>query len=294
MSVQNKIIIVTGANRGLGLGIVESFCQQQDSISNKKIILGCRDISKAKQKITELISQYPKAEKSLIPLELNMLDNKSIQNFTNQIKSDYKQINILYNNAAIMNKHKTPVNDQGIRAKDLQDTFQTNFFGLTEITENLIPNFADGGQIISLSTALAKIKLSKRLNEKFLDPNITLHDLQLLYEEYKPLFIENKIPKSEWDDKNPIYGCYNVSKIFLNSYTLLLKNRFERVERNIKVNCVTPGWCKTDMGGEEAPRTALKGAETCVWLEEAVPQGLVEGKSFTGNMYFDKKRINWV
>ena len=190
-----------------------------------------------------------------------------------------------------MNKHKTPVPEKEKRLKDIEQTFQTNFWGLTELTENLIPAFKEGGQIISLSTALAKIKLSKRLNEKLLDKNLSLEDMRILYEEYKPLFINDQIPKSEWDDKNPLYGCYNVSKIFLNAYTILLKNRFSRVERNIKVNCVTPGWCQTEMGGMDAPRSALKGAETCVWLE-SLPEE--KNESLSGNLYFDKKKINWV
>lgn len=290
VNISKKIIVVTGANRGLGAGIVESFCQQEN-IKDKIIVLGCRDTKKGTNKINEILSKYPKAENSLVTVELDMMCNKSINNFTNKINSEYKYVNLLYNNAAIMNKHKTPILNKEERLKDVEQTFQTNFWGLTELTENLIPAIKDGGHIISLSTALAKIKLSKRLNEKFLDENLSLNDLKILYEEYVPLFVNNQIPKSEWDDKNPIYGCYNISKIFLNAYTILLKNRFSRVERNIKVNCVTPGWCKTDMGGEEAPRTALKGAETCVWLESLAEE---RNESVSGNLYFDKKKISWI
>jgi NAD(P)-dependent dehydrogenase (short-subunit alcohol dehydrogenase family) len=292
MSVHNfkKVIVVTGGNRGIGSGIVEGLCQQ-DNITDKIIIIGCRDQLKGQNKINELLAIYPKAEKSLISLELNMLCDKSIKNFTNKVKNNFKNVNILYNNAAIMNKHKYPVPEKEKRLKDLEQTFQTNFWGLSQITENLIPVIKEGGQIIGLSTALAKIKLSKRLNEKLLDENLTLEELKILYEEYKPIFIEDKVPNSEWDDKNPIYGCYNVSKIFLNAYTILLKNRFSRIGRNIKVNCVTPGWCNTEMGGSDAPRSALKGAETCVWLESLTEE---KDESLSGNLYYDKKKIKWI
>lgn len=285
-----KVIIVTGANRGLGAGIVESFCQQP-KIKDKKIIFACRDLNKGKAKIEELLSIYPSAKESLHLMELDLNCMKNIHNFTNKVIYDFKRVDILYNNAAIMNKHKNPVPEKEKRLKDIEETFQTNFFGMAELTENLIPSIQEGGQIIALSTALAKLKFSKRLNDILLDENLTIQDLKILYEEYKNLFIDDKISKSEWDDKNPIYGCYNISKVFLNAYTILLKNRFSRVGRNIKVNCVTPGWCKTDMGGIEAPRTALKGAETCVWLE-SLPEE--KNEELSGNLYFDKKKISWV
>ena len=34
----------------------------------------------------------------------------------------------------------------------------------------------------------------------------------------------------------------------------------------ITVNSMCPGWCRTDMGGAEAPLTAEEGADTLVWL----------------------------
>lgn len=292
MSVYNfkKVIVVTGGNRGIGSGILELFCQQND-VQDKILVVASRNQDKSLEKINELRELYPAAGESLHYMNLDLSCDKSIKNFSNKLKNTFKHVNVLYNNAAIMHKHKKPILDRAEREKDINETFQTNFWGMVNLTESLIPVIKEGGHIVGMSTALAKFKLSKRLNEKFLDENLSVYDLKSLYEEYMPLFIENKIAGSEWDDKQPLYGCYNISKLFLNSYTILLKNRFKRENKNIRANCVTPGWCKTDMGGEEAPRTHLKGAETCVWLE-SLPTD--RDDSLSGNLYYDKKKISWV
>lgn len=285
-----KVIVVTGGNRGIGSGIVELFCQKND-IDNKIIIIGNKNEKNAKDKINELKDFYPLAKDSLYSHQLDLNCNDSIGNFSNYIKKNFQHVDILYNNAAIMNKHKKPITDLEVREHDINSTFQINFWGMVNLTENLIPLIQDGGHIVGLTTAYARFKLSKRINEVFVNKNLKMEDLESLYTEYKKIFVDNQIQNSEWDDKNPIYGCYNISKMFLGAYTLLLKNRFVRENKNIKVNCVTPGWCKTDMGGLEAPRTHLEGAETCAWLESLPAE---RNDMISGNLYYDKKKLSWI
>jgi NAD(P)-dependent dehydrogenase (short-subunit alcohol dehydrogenase family) len=54
-----------------------------------------------------------------------------------------------------------------------------------------------------------------------------------------------------------------------------------------RVNCVDPGWVRTDMGGPGATRGVEKGAETIVWLATLPPSGP------TGGFFHDRKRIPW-
>ena len=78
--------------------------------------------------------------------------------------------------------------------------------------------------------------------------------------------------------------AYSFSKSALNSLTIMFSNELKSKE--ISVNAVCPGWVKTDMGGQNAPRSVSKGAETIVWLA-------VENQSKTGNFFRDKQEINW-
>jgi NAD(P)-dependent dehydrogenase (short-subunit alcohol dehydrogenase family) len=77
--------------------------------------------------------------------------------------------------------------------------------------------------------------------------------------------------------------AYSISKAALNAITVMLAAALPKA----KVNCVDPGWVRTDMGGMSAPRDVEKGAETIVWLATLPASGP------TGGFFHDRKRIPW-
>jgi len=79
--------------------------------------------------------------------------------------------------------------------------------------------------------------------------------------------------------------AYRVSKAALNALTRTLAA--EVAGAGILVNSMSPGWVKTDMGGEEAPRTVEEGADTAVWL------CLLPSNGPTGQFFRDRKPIPW-
>ncbi len=79
--------------------------------------------------------------------------------------------------------------------------------------------------------------------------------------------------------------AYSISKTALNGVTSQLAAAL--ASSNIAVNSVCPGWVKTDMGGDEAPRSVEEGADTIVWLATESPQ------SMTGLFIKDRKPIPW-
>ena len=58
--------------------------------------------------------------------------------------------------------------------------------------------------------------------------------------------------------------AYRISKTALNALTRILAAEF--TDSNILVNSMCPGWVRTGMGGEGAPRTPAQAADTAVWL----------------------------
>ncbi len=84
------------------------------------------------------------------------------------------------------------------------------------------------------------------------------------------------------DDGTP---SYQLSKTALNAVTRMVADAARG--RDVLVNSVCPGWCRTPLGGPEAPRSAAKGAETIVWLATLPRSGP------TGGFFHDRRRIPW-
>jgi len=76
---------------------------------------------------------------------------------------------------------------------------------------------------------------------------------------------------------------YCVSKTALNGVTVQLAAALPK----FAVNCVCPGWVRTDMGGSNATRSIAEGASGIVWLAADAPQDL------TGKFLRDRKVIPW-
>ena len=79
--------------------------------------------------------------------------------------------------------------------------------------------------------------------------------------------------------------AYRISKTALNALTRILAAEFR--ENNILVNSMCPGWVRTSMGGDSAPRTLQQGADTAVWLATLADDGP------TGGFFRDREEIPW-
>ena len=86
-------------------------------------------------------------------------------------------------------------------------------------------------------------------------------------------------------DSWPGTPAYSLSKAALNMLTV--KMAADLAEEGILVNAVCPGWVRTAMGGQEAPRSVAEGARSIVWA------ALLADDGPTGGFFRDGERISW-
>ena len=79
--------------------------------------------------------------------------------------------------------------------------------------------------------------------------------------------------------------AYSISKTTLNAVTCLLSNELKA--DGIKVNAVSPGWIRTEMGGSDATGSLEEGADTIMWLATEA-----SGK-VTGQFLRDREPTDW-
>lgn len=81
-------------------------------------------------------------------------------------------------------------------------------------------------------------------------------------------------------------AAYRMSKTALNMLTRLLALELKDAP-DVLVNAAAPGWVKTELGGDDAPRTTEEGAKTPVWLA-TLPAG-----GPTGGFFKDEQAYPW-
>jgi NAD(P)-dependent dehydrogenase (short-subunit alcohol dehydrogenase family) len=80
-------------------------------------------------------------------------------------------------------------------------------------------------------------------------------------------------------------GIYPETKVALNALTRALAE--DLAGAGVLVNAISPGWCRTDMGGGGASRSAAQGAASIVWGVTLADDGP------TGGFFYDGEPLAW-
>lgn len=250
----NKVALITGGNKGLGLETA-----RQLAAKGVTVVIGARDKAKGDAAVVEL----KKGGADAHDVVLDVTDGDTLGPAVRFIEQKWGRLDILVNNAGI-----SRARGEGGKEGDLdgapstvsqgvlREVFDTNFFGLIAGTQAFLPlvrKAAGGaGRIVNLSSILGSMA-------------------------------EHQDPKS------PIYGylmtAYNSSKAAVNMYTVQLAHELR--DTKIKVNAVHPGWVKTDMGGSEAPMELVDGAKT------SVAMALLGADGPTGGYFHMGETLRW-
>ncbi|MBS0351925.1 MAG: SDR family oxidoreductase [Proteobacteria bacterium] len=145
-------ILITGANRGLGLEMTKQYLQD-----GWQVIACCRSPSKA----SELIDLESEAKEQLRILELDVNDANAISSLPSRVQN--QPIDVLINNAGIL---KTLNKDSdSISPEAWLESFRVNTIAPALIAKSLSGLIAAGQQkiIVNLSSQLGSISLASDL-----------------------------------------------------------------------------------------------------------------------------------
>ncbi|MBL4867454.1 MAG: SDR family NAD(P)-dependent oxidoreductase [Pseudomonadales bacterium] len=94
-SEDQKIIVITGANSGIGKATAIALAKQ-----GARIIMACRDAERANAAIIEVLSASPNQTVEIMPLDLASID--SINAFAERFQKKYDRLDVLINNAGLV------------------------------------------------------------------------------------------------------------------------------------------------------------------------------------------------
>jgi NAD(P)-dependent dehydrogenase (short-subunit alcohol dehydrogenase family) len=140
-----KSFIVTGANAGVGFEIARVLAAR-----GARVLLGCREQTKAQDAIARIKRITPNADLVWLPLDLGDLD--SVRTAA-EIAAKEPRIDALINNAGIMNPPLTRTR-QGFESQ-----FGVNHLGVFALTSLLLPKLAETpGSRVVVTSSVAHLK----------------------------------------------------------------------------------------------------------------------------------------
>ncbi|XP_043705112.1 (+)-neomenthol dehydrogenase-like [Telopea speciosissima] len=299
-----RCAVVTGSNKGIGLEI----CRQLAS-NGIMVVLTARDQKRGIEAVESL-----KTSGFLDNVVFHQLDVKnpaSIASLASFIETHFGKLDILVNNAGEIGLIIDPEdlrtflertesgdwldygnmdeNDKIIVEKLKQpyekgeDCLKTNYYGTKRVTEALLPllQLSNSTRIVNVSSIVGQLKLIH--NEKIkaeLDniEDLTEERLDELLQWYLKDLKEDMLEANGW----PLtLSAYKVSKAAINAYTRILAKKFPK----LGINCVHPGYVKTNMSGNTGILTAEEGAKAPVKLALLADDG-------PSGLFFDQMEVS--
>ena len=145
-SLKNKVALITGGSRGLGLVLARQICGQ-----GGKVALLARDSDELIRAKTELAGRGGK----VFTVQCDLLDSAQIHSAIRQTIDRFGQIDILINNAGII--EVGPL--QHMRREDFERSMAVHFWAPYELTSEVASEMRTwgGGRIVNISSIGGKI-----------------------------------------------------------------------------------------------------------------------------------------
>ncbi|CAL5401060.1 unnamed protein product [Camellia sinensis] len=274
ITTTKRYAVVTGSNKGIGFEI----CRQ---LASKGIIvvLTARDEKKGFEALEKLKSDG--LSDHVVFCRLDVVDPSSVASLADFIKSKFGRLDILVNNAGILGAkmdwdslQSSEANMEEVRSswkKVMTQSYelgneclQTNYYGTKRMIEALNPllQLSDSPRIVNVSSNGGKLELIPSewakgvLNDV---ESLTEERVEEVLNEFLKDFKQDSLETKGW----PTFSsAYTMSKAAINAYTRILAKKYP----TFRINCVCPGWVKTDINNHIGKLTTKQGAQCPVKL----------------------------
>ncbi|NMG38705.1 SDR family NAD(P)-dependent oxidoreductase [Chelativorans sp. ZYF759] len=151
MTGTQRIALVTGANKGIGLEIARQLAE-----ADVTVLLGSRDAERGRAAIDELSA----SGLNVAAIEIDLNDESTIARAAERIAAEHGRLDILVNNAGIVDAADGPPSmAQAAAARRLMET---NFIGTLAVTQAMLPLLrrSRAGRIVNLATTLGSLAIN--------------------------------------------------------------------------------------------------------------------------------------
>ncbi|XP_038079341.1 carbonyl reductase [NADPH] 3-like isoform X3 [Patiria miniata] len=272
-----RVALVTGANKGIGFGIVRALCKQLD---NGIVYLTARNEERGKEAVARLNQEglQPKFH------QLDVNDRDSVRKTRDFLKETHGGLDILVNNAGIAFK----MNATEPFAVQASVTIETNFTALLDVSRTLIPLVRSHGRIVQVASTGGKWaydRMSAEVKGRFQAVK-TEQDVEQLMKEFVESANAGDHTAKGWP--NSAYGTSKMGVIALTKIQAADLAK-DKTREDVLVTCCCPGYVDTDMTSHKGPLTIDQGAETPVYLA-LLPPG---SENLNGKMFSKKELLEF-
>lgn len=142
--LQNKVALITGGDSGIGRAVAVLFAKE-----GAKVAIAYLSEHKDAEETMQLV-QTEGGDCLLVPGDLSKEIN--CRRAVSKVVKKFGSIDILINNAAV---HYEAKNLEDITAKQLLQTFATNFYSYFWVTQAALPFIPEGGSIVNTTSVTA-------------------------------------------------------------------------------------------------------------------------------------------
>lgn len=163
--MENRIILVTGGNRGIGLEICRQLAEQGHTV-----ILGSRILDNGKSAAASLTG-------NVIPKKLEAKSEKDLQQLVKEIESEYGKLDVLINNAGVFSEP----NVLDVSTEEMQRLFNNNVFAPLRVAQLMTPLLkkSNDPRIINMSSAMGNLESQRADHSAYRLSKFSLNGLTL-------------------------------------------------------------------------------------------------------------------